>query len=102
MVDNFHKPHENIRLRAYCGSPLCLFLDGMTVKRVIAQGFPFNGLGKLGSLSSGLVLRLMAECSFPLWCQNGRVGRRGPARDARIVAKGQASPPALVGGLPQP
>lgn len=101
MVDNFHKPQENIRLRVYCGQSLCLLLDISSIKRAIAQGFSLHGLGKLCSLSSGLVLRLIAECSFPLRCPSGRVGRR-VSQGCRDRSKALGTPPALVHGLPQP
>lgn len=79
MVDNFHKPQENIRLRVYCGQSLCLLLDILTIKRAIAQGFSLHGLGKLWSLSSGLVLRRWQSVPFlsvPKW-KSGEEGQPG-------------------------
>lgn len=65
MVDNFHKPHKNVRLREFCGYSSCLFLDITTTGRIIAQGFFFHGLvRRFWSSSSRPVLRLMTEYSF--------------------------------------
>lgn len=82
MVDNFHKPQENIRLRVYCGVFMLAFryIDHQEGHcSGIFSSWPWKAL----ELIQWVGPKTMAECSFPLHAQAEEWGG-GTARAAGI------------------